>query len=104
MNNKKDFCSTAALRQSKPGKLKDVCRKAHFFTDGYFDFNDKLWKSGEKIIDDSRWYIRDPSNNEFLTYPVLLDRFAFVKTNISQMARDIRVKGWTKITEFTNNC
>ena len=104
MNTNKDFCRSAGFRQSKPGKLKDVCRKAFFFTEGHFDFNDNLWKSGGKIIDDSRWYIRDPSNNDFRIYPVLLDRFAYVKTNISQMARDIGVKWWTKITEFTNNC
>ena len=94
MNTNKDFCSTAASRQSKPGKLKDVCRKAHFFTEGYFDFGDNLWKSGGKIIHDSRWYIRDPRNNEFRIYPTLLDRFAYVKkkTGISQQLRSIGVK------------
>ena len=104
MNTIKDSCSTAANENSKPGKLKDVCRKAHFFTEGYFDFNDNLWKSGGKIIDDARWYIQDPRNNEFRIYPVLLDRFAYVKTNITQLARSIGVKCRTKIREFTNNC
>ena len=96
MNTNKDICSTATSRNSKPGTLKDVCRKAHFFTEGYFDFNDNLWKSGGKIIGDSRWYIRNPVNNEFRIYPVLLDRFAYVKTNskfnISQYEADIGIK------------
>ena len=92
MNVNKDFCSMAALGKSKAGELKDVCRNANFYTDGYFDFNTKLWKSGGKIIDDWRWYIREPRNNEFHVYPILLDRFAYVKTNISSVARDIGIK------------
>ena len=87
MNVKKDYCSSAGEGKSKPGVLEDVCRKANFFTDGYFDFNDNSWKSGGKIIDDSKWYIRNTSNNAFLKYPVLLDRFAFKKRNRSEIER-----------------
>ena len=93
----------AALGKSKAGELKDVCRNANFYTDGYFDFNTKLWKSGGKIIDDWRWYIREPRNNEFHVYPILLDRFAYVKINISSVARHIGIKNGTEIKRLSKN-
>jgi len=74
MNIDEGFFETAAKGKSKAGKLKDVCQDAYFFTDGYFDFGEKLWKSDGKVIDDSRWY-----KDDFRVYPVLLDRFAYVK-------------------------
>ena len=74
MNIDKGFFETAAKGKSKAGKLKEVCQDAFFFTDGYFDFNDYFWKSGGEVIDDSRWY-----KDDFRVYPVLLDKFAFVK-------------------------
>ena len=75
----KGFFTTATMGRSKPGKLKNVCQNVKFFTDGYFDFEEKLWRSDGEIIDNSRWYISDPSKNEFKKYPILLDRFAYVK-------------------------
>ena len=63
---------------SKSGKLKDVYEKAQFFTDGYFDFEDSVWKSSNELIENSRWYV--PSISEyFRTYPALNDRIAFIK-------------------------
>ena len=77
----KDVCGTAYFGKSKAGKLQQVCKNAKFFTDGYFDFEDKLWKSGGEIIDDSRWFTTNSGKNDpkGRKYPVLLDRFAYVK-------------------------
>ena len=74
MNIDKGFFETAAKGKSKAGKFKEVCQDAYFFTDGYFDFDDNSWKSDGEVIDDSLWY-----KDDFRVYPVLLDRFAFVK-------------------------
>ena len=46
-----------------------------FFTNGYYDFSEKLWKTGDEIISNSRWSTID----EFHTYPIMLDRLAFDK-------------------------
>ena len=78
MNIDEGYFETTAKGKSKAGKLKDVCQGVYFFTDGYFDFGEKLWKSGGKVIDDSRWY-----KDDVRMYPVLLDRFAYVKNKLS---------------------
>ena len=86
MNIDEGFYETAAKGKSKAGKWKD---------DGYFDFDEKLWKSNGKVIDDSRWY-----KDDFRVYPVLLDRFAYVKNQPSTR--------WKKRENFlffsTNSC
>ena len=46
-----------------------------FFTNGYFDFSEKLWKSGDEIINDSKWSISD----DYQIFPIMLDRLAFDK-------------------------
>ena len=79
MDVEKGVCATAQNGKSKAGRLKNVCRKAKFFTNGYFDFEDKTWKSEGQIIDRSRWYTSDPKENELKKYPVLFDRFAYFK-------------------------
>ena len=74
MNIYEGFFETAAYGKSTAGDLKDVCQDAYFFTDGYFDFYENLWKSDGKAIDNSRW-----NKDDFRVYPVLLDRLAFIK-------------------------
>lgn len=49
-----------------------------FFTDGYYDFSEKLWKSDGEIISNSRWLIEQVID-EYQTYPIMLDRLAFDK-------------------------
>ena len=58
-----------------------------FFIDGDFDFSDQNWTSGEQIIDESKWI-----QSEDFTYPILLDRIAYVRSKTSSMvgvAKDI---------------
>ena len=63
---------------SKSGKLKDAFKKAKFFTDGYFDFKESVWKSSNELIENSRWFV--PTASEYYrTYPELNDRIAFIK-------------------------
>ena len=46
-----------------------------FFTDGHYDFSDKLWKSDNENIPDSKWV----NTHEYRIFPMMLDRIAFVK-------------------------
>ena len=58
-----------------------------FFVDGDFNFPDQNWKNGEQIIDESKWI-----QSEDFTYPILLDRIAYVRSKTSSMigvAKDI---------------
>ena len=58
-----------------------------FFIDGDFNFSDQNWTSGEQIIDESKWI-----QSEDFTYPILLDRIAYVRSKTSSMigvAKDI---------------
>ena len=58
-----------------------------FFVDGDFNFSDQNWTSGEQIIDESKWI-----QSEDFTYPILLDRIAYVRSKTSSMigvAKDI---------------
>ena len=36
--------------EKKRIKLKNIDQRIFFLTDGYFDFNDRIWKSGKTII------------------------------------------------------
>lgn len=58
-----------------------------FFVDEDFNFSDQNWKNGEQIIDESKWI-----QSEDFTYPILLDRIAYVRSKTSFMvgvAKDI---------------
>ena len=54
-----------------------ISKVADFFVDGHFDFHDKLWKSSSGIINESRWHVT--RDYDWRTYPVLLDRVAYIK-------------------------
>ena len=63
-----------------PTRYKWVGSRQHkpdlsIYTDGYYDFTEKLWKSGNEVIPISRWNTKD----EFQVFPVMLDRLAFTK-------------------------
>ena len=73
---------------SEAGKLKDVCR-SDFFVDGYFDFQEKFWKSSSGIINESRWHVS--SDFDWRTYPVLLDRVAYIKNWFPKFRRKYMV-------------
>ena len=36
--------------EKKRIKLKNIDQRIFFLTDGYFDFNDRIWKSGKTTI------------------------------------------------------
>ena len=63
-----------------------------FFTNGYYDFSEKLWKTGDEIISNSRWSTID----EFHTYPIMLDRLAFDKWWFPKFSR-VRIRPFYKL-------
>ena len=58
--------------------------KYFFFTDGYFDFDKKVWRSSGEFIEESNWFIPKESldylnHYDHRTYPTMNDRIAYVK-------------------------
>ena len=51
---------------------------AKFFIDGAYNFSDRSWRSGGEVIEESDWV-----QSEDFTYPILLDRIAYVKRKAS---------------------
>ena len=68
-----------------------------FFTNGYYDFSEKLWKTGDEKISDSRWSTID----EFQTYPIMLDRLAFDKWWFPKFSR-VRIWPFYNIKIWNN--
>ena len=68
-----------------------------FFTNGYYDFPEKHWKTGDEIISNSRWSTID----EFQTYPIMLDRLAFDKWWFPKFSR-VRIWPFYNIKFFNN--
>ena len=48
-----------------------------FFTDGYFDFDEKVWRSSGELIEPSKWFVSKELNHR--TFPTMNDRIAYIK-------------------------
>ena len=55
-----------------------------FFTDGYFDFDEKAWRSSGELIEPSKWFVpKESSQNHHRTFPTMNDRIAYIKDEFS---------------------
>ena len=74
-SSQNQICWHVSLSSSKIGQWISTKSGLLFFTNGYYDFSETLWKSDDEIISNSRWLNID----EYQTYPIMLDRLAFAK-------------------------
>ena len=55
-----------------------------FFTDGYFDFGEKVWQSSGELIEHFKWFIPKESLDH-RTFPTMNDRIAYIKDEFSNV-------------------
>ena len=66
--------------------------------DGAYDFKNGNWKSGDEIIQDSEWVQSEYFTYGYVTYPILLDRIAFVKVLDGHRSIKMGPLGWNKLS------